>query len=230
MATTWPKVIPPLTDEQRRISDDYMKFFHDTYRSRSWWAIAKFNHNYAKRSARPGVKTLDVGAGIGEHLEFESPEGQEYVALEMREEMAQAIRDTYPTVEAVTGNVETGLPFADDAFDRVLAIHILEHLPNLPAALDEIKRVLKPGGKFEIVIPCEGGFAYSIGRRFTAQRLFEKRYGVSYEWFIKSEHLSVPSEIVAELDRRFTRERREYWPFKVPLVDFNVCIGLTYVA
>jgi ubiquinone/menaquinone biosynthesis C-methylase UbiE len=42
-------------------------------------------------------------------------------------------------------------------FDRLIAIHVLEHLPNLPRAIDECHRVLKLGGKFAVVIPCDPG-------------------------------------------------------------------------
>ena len=40
------------------------------------------------------------------------------------------------------------LPFPDRAFDVVMANHMLYHVPNRPAALTEIYRVLKPGGRF----------------------------------------------------------------------------------
>ncbi|HET8845115.1 MAG TPA: class I SAM-dependent methyltransferase, partial [Ktedonobacteraceae bacterium] len=40
------------------------------------------------------------------------------------------------------------LPFADESFDAVIANHMLYHIPDLPRALSEIRRVLKPGGRF----------------------------------------------------------------------------------
>jgi 2-polyprenyl-6-hydroxyphenyl methylase/3-demethylubiquinone-9 3-methyltransferase len=40
------------------------------------------------------------------------------------------------------------LPFADGSFDVVVAADVLEHLPNLPAAVAELARVLAPGGSF----------------------------------------------------------------------------------
>jgi ubiquinone/menaquinone biosynthesis C-methylase UbiE len=227
--TTWPKPIPQLTPEQAAIRDDFMKYFHEIY-SDSYGAIARFNHRYPLRTARPGIRTLEVGAGLGEHLEFERAEEQaEYVALELRPEMSDVIAERHPHVTTVTGDVERGLAFEDGAFDRVVAIHVLEHLPNLPAALDELRRVLKPGGVLAIVIPCEGGLGYALGRKVTSQRVFEKRYGTSYDWYIKTEHFNVPREILAELDRRFRREHSSWFPLKVPSVHLNLCLGLTYV-
>lgn len=40
------------------------------------------------------------------------------------------------------------IPFPDDSFDMVIANHMLYHAPDIPAALAEIRRVLKAGGRF----------------------------------------------------------------------------------
>jgi 2-polyprenyl-6-hydroxyphenyl methylase / 3-demethylubiquinone-9 3-methyltransferase len=47
--------------------------------------------------------------------------------------------------DPVRGQLER-LPFADGAFDVVVAADVLEHVPDLPAAVGEISRVLAPGG------------------------------------------------------------------------------------
>lgn len=224
----WPKPMPQLSDEQVRIREDFMRYFHEIYSS-SYGAVARFNHTYPLPTARPGVRTLEIGAGLGEHLDFEDAAEQDrYVALELRAEMAAIIAEHHPDVSTHVGDVEEGTDLPDASFDRVIAIHVLEHLRNLPPALDEVRRVLKPGGVFEVVIPCEGGLAYALGRRVTSRRVFEKRYSTSYDWYIRSEHFNTPGEIVPELEKRFTRVRREWWPLKVPNVHANLCLGLTY--
>ena len=77
------------------------------------------------------------------------------------------------------------------------------------------------------MIPCEGGLAYSLARRISAQRLFERTYGVPYEQFISREHINRPHEIVAELAPFFTTDSRRYFPFPfVPSAEVNICIGL----
>ena len=119
------------------------------------------------------------------------------------------------------------LPVEDASFDRALAIHVLEHLPALPSAIAELRRILKDDGRLIAVIPCEGGLAYGFARRISAQRIFERRYKVSYDWFVKSEHINVPSEIITELNRHFEILDRRYFPLRVPITTANLVIGLT---
>ena len=87
-------------------------------------------------------------------------------------------------------------------------------------------RLLKPDGQFSIVIPCEGGLAYGLARKISAQRLFEKWYGMSYDWFIKTEHINLPSEILAELKPYFSAQSSSYFPLGFPSIAMNLAIGL----
>ncbi|MEC3877991.1 class I SAM-dependent methyltransferase [Parapedobacter sp. 10938] len=45
------------------------------------------------------------------------------------------------------------LPFADESFDSIFSSEVFEHVFNLPQILDELHRVLKPGGKMLITVP-----------------------------------------------------------------------------
>jgi SAM-dependent methyltransferase len=232
MSTTrWPKIIPPLNAEQKRISDDFMKYWHEVL-PKKYGVIDDFNHGYAVRHAPEDFRTtLEIGAGLGEHLAYEklTPEQEaNYVALELRENMAAEIRRRFPRVQARVGDCQEQLDFADGSFDRILAIHVLEHLPNLPATVREMHRLCRPGtGTLSVVIPCEGSPAYSLARKISAQRIFEKRYGQSYDWFISREHLNRPAEILAELEPYFHIQRRSFFPVPLPLLFCNLCLGLT---
>jgi len=165
---------------------------------------------------------LEIGAGAGSHTQLE-PDG-DYVALEASDDLAAQIpaRDG---LSVVVADCEERLPWADDTFDRVLAIHVLEHLYNLPAALDEVARVLRPSGVFSVVIPCEDGLLYSLGRHVTTKRIFEKRYNTPYEWMIKQEHCNTAREVMAELQCRFRMRARKFFPLVVPSVDLNLVLG-----
>lgn len=227
----WPKVIPPLTAEQKVVSDDFMRYWHEVLPKR-YGIIERFNHNYPVEHAPESfVRTLEIGAGLGGHLEYEKLTAEQegnYTALELRSNMAEKIRERFPKVQTSVGDCQECLPFPDGHFDRVLAIHVLEHLPNLPATIREAHRLCHPErGVLSVVIPCEGGFAYSLARKISAQRLFEKRYGQSYDWFISREHINRPSEIMAELALWFEIVHQAWFPLVVPSVNLNLCVGLT---
>jgi SAM-dependent methyltransferase len=104
---------------------------------------------------------------------------------------------------------------------------MLEHLPNLPAALVEIHRVLKPTGRLVVLIPCEQGLMHRFARQISARPLFERTYGQSYDWFVATEHCNLPWEVDYELRRLFEVGQRRWFPFLLPSVNLNLAIGLT---
>lgn len=223
----WPKTLPPLTAKQRVVSEDFMRYWHEVL-PRKFGAIERFNHTYVLRY-RPTspFRTLEIGAGLGEHIAYENLGEQEYHCIELRAAMADAIRTKFPHVNVVTGDCQARGPFENSYFDRVLAVHVLEHLPDLPAAIDEVRRVLKPGGLFCVVLPCDPGLAYGIARKISAERLFKRRYRMPYGWFIRREHINSPAEIFSVLRDGFTELHRAHFPMFIPLIWANLCIGLT---
>ncbi len=229
----WPKEFAPLTPEQKIVSDDFMKFWHEKLASNKKYSLIEtFNHGYAvKHAPKQFLSTLEIGAGLGEHIQYEvltEDQRKHYVVLELRENMAEKIRNRYPDINVMVGDCQQRLEMYNDYFDRILAIHVLEHLPNLPAAVKEMYRLCnKVSGTLSIVIPCEGGLAYSLARRISAQRLFEKRYNQSYDWFISREHINRPSEIIDELKNILAFQSRSFFPLKIPSINLNLCIGLT---
>jgi SAM-dependent methyltransferase len=228
----WPKVFPALTPEQQIISDDFMYHWHELLGAR-FRLIEKFNHCFvSERSPKDFITTLEIGAGLGEHMRYENlsiVQKKNYVALELREKMAKKIRENNPDAQVLVGDCQKSLPYADNHFDRIIAIHILEHLPDLPAAIREIYRAChKTRGQLAIVIPCEGGWAYSLARKISAQRIFERRYKQSYNWFISREHINLPAEILQELEPYFMLQEQRYFPTYIPVINFNLCIGLIF--
>lgn len=228
----WPKVFPPLTAEQQAISDDFMKYWHDVL-PHKYGIVDEFNHTYVVKHAPPNFKrTLEIGAGSGEHMNYEKlteEQTKNYVAVDIRENMVAELHRKFPAIQSVVGDCQKRMEFEDGHFDRVLAIHVLEHLPNLPDAVKEMYRLCdKKNGTLSIVIPCEGSLAYTLARRISAQRIFENRYKQSYRWFIEREHINLPEEILAELAQHFTMVSSTYFPLPLHMKFCNLCIGATF--
>lgn len=223
----WPKIIPPMTAEQQRIAEDFQAFWLQQLPKR-YRAIERFNHGFPARyrPARSPSRTLEIGAGRGEHLHYEDLSGQDYHCVELQEGLSRVIASRFPAVPVWIGDCQSGLPYPDRHFDRVIAIHVLEHLPDLPAALDHVLRVLRDDGRLVVVIPCDPGALYRVARWISAERMFRKRYRQSYDWYIRRDHVNAPAETIDLLCRRFVVEARHFFPFRVPLVHVNLCIGM----
>ena len=89
---------------------------------------------------------LDIGSGTGSHYSQLSARlpGVEYYALDLSPNLLRqhpAGAGCLALADAVQ------LPYADDRFDIVMANHVIFHLDNIEGGLQEIKRVLKPGGR-----------------------------------------------------------------------------------
>jgi SAM-dependent methyltransferase len=224
----WPKELPPLSTEQQAVSDSFMKLWHEVL-PRRFGVIESFNQTYPLRFL-PELdrwRTLELGAGLGAHLEFEQLERQDYYCIELREAMAAEIKRRFPTANTIIGDCQKRIPVEDNYFDRVVVIHVLEHLPNLPAALTEVRRVLKPGGLLSVVLPCDPGLAYEFARKISAERIFKSHYRMPYRWLIRREHINSPAEILYVLGRNFGIFDKAYFPLKIPVANFNLCIGVT---
>jgi SAM-dependent methyltransferase len=229
----WPKTLPPLTTEQQRISDDFMAYWQTVLPSR-YGFVDEFNHNYpVQHSPANFESTLEIGAGLGEHLKYEKltrEQRKNYFCLDLRANMVEVIHQTFPDIRAIVHDCQQPLTmFKDGYFDRILAIHVLEHLPDLPAAIREAYRLIdRKKGVFSVVIPCEGGLAYGLSRRISAQRIFEKRYKQSYKWFVQHEHINLAKEILEELRKYFKISHQTLFPLPfLPEPTLNLAIGLT---
>ena len=232
LAAKWPKVLPALTPEQQQRSDEFMRIWHVELAGKSrYGSIEKFNHGFPVKHSPPGFKTtLEIGAGLGEHLEYEtlSPEQQRgYYCNERRDNMAAEIRRRFPNVNTVVGDCQQRMDFSDGYFDRYIAIHVLEHLPNLPGAIREAWRLLdKEKGRMLVVIPTEGSPAYGLARKISAERVWKRHFSAPYAEFYKREHINLVPEILEELRGYFTIETRSFFPLRVPLWFCNLVIGM----
>jgi len=102
----------------------------------------------AALDGEPGRRILDVGCGTGEYTrEIARRTGATVVALDVAPLLLARARATMPAnVRLVAGDIEA-LPFPSGAFDAVVGNAVLHHL-RLDRAIRELRRLLRPGGRF----------------------------------------------------------------------------------
>jgi arsenite methyltransferase len=105
-----------------------------------------------KLAAQPGERTLDVGCGPGFYcLELAEEVGEQgaIVGIDSSEPMLSlAMRrcEGLAQVSFKQGDA-ISLPVEDESFDVAFSVQVLEHVPDATAALREIFRAIKPGGR-----------------------------------------------------------------------------------
>jgi SAM-dependent methyltransferase len=93
----------------------------------------------------PRGRALEVGCGEGRVTRDLVELGHDVVALDPAATLVRAAADVDPVGRyALADGLE--LPFADDEFDLVMSYNVLQNVADLPRAVREITRVLKPGG------------------------------------------------------------------------------------
>lgn len=126
-----------------------------TYDSHRYASINRWDPSHLKRidrliSLRPGDRVLEVGCGQGHLTRALAARGIDIIGV-----------DSNPRAAEVAGNgivrhmAAEALEFEDATFDFVIAVHAIEHIPPLEKALEQVARVLKPGGEAVFVYPAE---------------------------------------------------------------------------
>lgn len=92
----------------------------------------------------PFGRVLDLGSGTGSVSEVMGP--REVVALDPVIDMLSLSAIPH----RVVGRGEA-LPFADESFDGVFSAYVFRNLTSIPSTLDEVLRVLRPGGVMVVV-------------------------------------------------------------------------------
>ncbi len=145
----------------------------------------------------PGKRHLDVGCHTGRFLELTRALGMEVAGVELDPHAAEAARAK--GLDVFQGTLHDA-KYPDASFDVVTLNHVFEHLPNPVEHLDEIHRILKPGGTLVLATP-------------NPSSLLRKTFGEAWLHVDAPRHLHLyPPKVLARLagDHGFAVKRTRY--------------------
>ncbi|HEX8780783.1 MAG TPA: class I SAM-dependent methyltransferase [Nocardioides sp.] len=112
----------------------------------------------------PGERVLDMGCGAGRHAFEMYKRGADVIAFDQDPAELATVSEWFTAMEeggevpagaeaAIVEGDALALPFADGEFDRIVAAEVLEHVPADIQAIEELVRVLRPGGTMAVSVP-----------------------------------------------------------------------------
>jgi len=121
--------------------------------------------NFANTRA---LKVLEIGCGLGTDGAQFAKAGADYTGVDLTNAAIELARKRFELF-GLTGKFQVAdaenLDFPDESFDVVYSHGVLHHTPDIDAAVQEIRRVLKPGGRAIVMLYHRGSYNYRIGIR-----------------------------------------------------------------
>jgi SAM-dependent methyltransferase len=187
------------------------------------WYVGK-SHRALERGVqgmRADASILEVGGNLGEHCEYVRHPYGEYLVTDYRQVDFVPMNDR---VRFEVADVED-LPYAPKRFDRVLATCLLHHLDRPEQALREMRRVVAPGGRISLTVPCDPGFAYRLGKVIGPYRSLRRRgVDVNPRYFHYQQHRNHYPGVMSIVEHVFAEDEVSVrsWPLPAPTWNFNL--------
>ncbi len=166
-----PRLKPELIFEGYSEGSDEIFVSQASHRERTFRRTLPFLTRFVPEAARARLGTteppriLDVGTAGGSFLAVAKAAGWEVRGVEPNRWLCDWAREHYG-IQVDNGDLFAAR-YPDDSFDAATLWDVLEHVPDPRALLDEVKRVLRPGGVLLVNYPDKGSvIARAMGRRW----------------------------------------------------------------
>jgi ubiquinone/menaquinone biosynthesis C-methylase UbiE len=129
------------------------EFYAEVERTR--YELEPFIPTFAEFDRWSGKRVLEVGVGLGTDFVRFARSGALLSGIDLTDAAVELVRKRL-ALEELDADVRVGdaeaLPFEDDSFDLVYSWGVLHHTPDTKRAVEEVRRVLAPGGQARIML------------------------------------------------------------------------------
>lgn len=150
-----------MTEKQQAPVEHYTREYFEKWnyadrplgRFSMYWFARRYYAALVKRYApRDGGKLLEMGCGLG-HLLGLLQDDYQCVGIDLIDYSIEQTKINAPKAEAYQMSADDLSAFETGTFSAVVALHLVEHLPNPEHTIQEVNRLLKPGGLWLFATP-----------------------------------------------------------------------------
>ncbi len=208
----------------------YLDFYNSTQKAGFGRVVNDAGYRVMQDIKLEGLTVAEIGPGSLPHRDCWKGEPAKFIGIDVNQSFLDISESKagclFQGIKVAPD--DTTVPLADESIDILLSYYSLEHLNPLGDYLDEYARLLKPGGLLVGAIPNEGGLFWGLGRFLTSRRWIHANTSLNYDKIICWEHPNFADTIIAELDKRFSRQTVNHYP-KIGLSSQNLTLLTRFV-
>lgn len=147
-------------------------WFNNTYRDQGFGylrPLAAYPIYMQLLQAQPGERLLDVACGPGLLLKAALLSGLDATGIDISSEAIRLTKEFVPQAHTQVANAEE-LPFDDASFDMLTCIGSLERMFDRDKVLQEMRRVVRPGGRLCLMLRNAGAVGWRLWRKALRQQ------------------------------------------------------------
>lgn len=170
-------------------------------------------------------KILECGCGLGQWVIYLSRLGYQMAGLEIVPDCVQTCKKIFPEADVRVGDVRR-MPFPENFFSGYISLGVVEHMIEGPeSTLQELRRVLKPGGVAILTVPA---FNYFMRAWYPIRKLLVDlvRYN---RWVRKILGKSECSGEIRNFQEKLQEIRKQLRPDFWPIIGTDPVLGPLFI-
>jgi ubiquinone/menaquinone biosynthesis C-methylase UbiE len=213
-------VITPFDFEEltKKVSENLYKGTSKNLFNRTHKDLARYGNKLVEEGVLRQDVVLEIGAGSGEFYEYINKDFQNYIMTDISEWGKDSILNLVkrdPRIKFDLQNIEK-INYENNSIDRLIVSCVIAHVTEPFRALEELRRVTKPGGVISIFISTDPSALLRLIRRLLIQRKM-RNLPIPYNLLNSIQHRNTPTSILDMIRWIYKKDQIQidYLPFKV---------------
>lgn len=175
----------------------------------------------------------DIGCGTGSMFRYLG-DPRRVIGIDINLSLLKVCRDRHPLATLVCCDI-TRPPLRPGSLPALVSVGALEHMFYLEAVLTNLERILAPEGRAYVLVPTEGGAAWTLARNLFTMPTYCRDTGLTRRQVteaVQVEHCNSVFAIDNAIRKHFKIDRAGYWPLRTggPHLNLIRCYRLTRLA